>query len=263
MNTDDFWREQCVVITGASSGIGRALGRLLARRGAKVGLIARREALLAELAASVAGEGGRAAWAAADITDLEATAAAGQTLEGPLGPCDTLVANAGIYRKTNGLQFDARKADAVVAVNLLGVMHAVGAVLPGMVRRRRGRLAAVASIAGAVALPGSAAYAASKAAVRKLMECLRVDLRASGITVTAILPGYVDTALLTDEERATLGNVVSAEYAAEQIAWAIERGKREHWFPRRTRLMARIARCLPAALYDRVMSKEPEMEETA
>ena len=96
-----------------------------------------------------------------------------QTLEGQLGPCDTLVANAGIYRKTNGLQFDPRKADAVVAVNLLGVMHAVGAVLPGMVRRRRGRLAAVASIAGAVALPGSAAYAASKAAVRKLMECLR------------------------------------------------------------------------------------------
>ena len=95
------------------------------------------------------------------------------------------------------------------------------------------------------------------------MECLRVDLRASGITVTAILPGYVDTALLTDEERATLGNVVSAEYAAEQIAWAIERGKREHWFPRRTRLMARIARFLPPALYDRVMSKEPEMEETA
>ena len=74
--------------------------------------------------------------------------------------------------------------------------------------------------------------------MRKLLECLRVDLRGLGITVTAILPGYVDTAMITDEERATLGDVVSAEYAAGQIAWAIERGKREHWFPRRTRLMA-------------------------
>ena len=84
------------------------------------------------------------------MADLEAVAAAVQTLEGQLGPCDTLVANAGIYRKTNGRDFDPRKADEVVAVNLQGVMHAVGAVLPGMVRRRRGRLAAVASIAGAV-----------------------------------------------------------------------------------------------------------------
>ena len=89
------------------------------------------------------------------------------------------------------------------------MIHAVGAVLPGMVRRRRGRLAAVSSIAGAVALPGSAAYAASKAAVTKLMECLGVDLRGLGIRVTAILPGYVDTAMITDEERATLGDVVA------------------------------------------------------
>ena len=172
------------------------------------------------------------------------------------------MANAGIYRKTNGRDFDPLKADQVVAANLQGVIHAVGAVLPGMVRRRGGRLAAVSSIAGAVALPGSAAYAASKAAVTKLMECLGVDLRGLGIRVTTILPGYVNTAMITDEERATLGDLVTAEYAAEQIAWAVERGKREHWFPPRAWWSAKMAQRLPFSLYDRVMGRYPEMEET-
>ena len=256
-----FWRDQCVLVTGASSGIGRALAELLARRGAKVGLIARRTTFLAELVEKIAGQGGRAAAAAADVADLDATLDAVKTLEGQLGPCDVLVANAGIYRKTNGRDFDPLKADRVVAVNLQGVIHAVGAVLPGMVRRRRGRLAAVSSLAGVVALPGSAAYAASKAAIAKMLECLRVDLRGLGIRVTTIFPGYVDTAMITDEERATLHDVVTAEYAAEQIAWAVERGRPEHWFPRRTRLLARLARRLPFWLYDRVMSGYPEMEE--
>jgi len=261
MTISDFWRGQSVLITGASSGIGRALAELLARRGAKVGLIARRETLLAEAVRSIAAQGGRAAFALADVADLDALAAAMQALEGQLGPCDVLVANAGIYHKTNARQFDPRQAHEVVAVNLQGVVHAIGAVLPGMVRRGRGRLAAITSIAGAVALPGSAAYAASKAAVLKLLECLRVDLRGSGITVTASCPGYVDTAMITDEERATLRDLVSADYAAGQIAWALERGKREHWFPRRTRWMAKLARCLPPALYERIMAGYPEMEE--
>ena len=137
-----FWRDQCVLVTGASSGIGRALATA-GPAGAKVGLIARRTTFLAELVEKIAGQGGRAAAAAADVADLDATLDAVKTLEGQLGPCDVLVANAGIYRKTNGRDFDPLKADRVVAVNLQGVIHAVGAVLPGMVRRRRGRLAAV------------------------------------------------------------------------------------------------------------------------
>lgn len=262
MRVGSFWHQKCAIITGASSGIGWKLSELLAARGARVGLVARREPLLRDLARLIASRGGRAGFAAADVTNLSAVRTAVRTLEDELGPCDVLVANAGTYRKTSGREFDPATADAVVAANLEGVIHAVGAVLPGMVDRHSGHLAAVASMAGALGLPGAAAYSASKAAVIMLMESLRVDLRPLGIKVTTICPGYVDTPLITEAERATLTNLVSAEDAARRIIRAIERGRAECWFPRSTRLSTILARWLPCRLRDRIMARYPEMEES-
>ena len=258
-----FWRDRaCVLVTGASSGIGQALAKLLASQGAKLGLLARREPLLDELTKSIRARGGRAAYAAVDVSRLDAVQAAVDALEGELGPCDVLVANAGIYRKTNGRQFDAAVAAEVIAVNLQGAVHTIGAVLPGMVRQGRGRLAAVASTAGGVGLPGAAAYTASKAGLIRLMESLRVDLLPLGIGVTTICPGYVDTPLLRPGERVNLSNLLTAEDTARRIAWAIERGRHEYWFPWQTALAVRIARHLPYRLYNYVMGRYPEMEET-
>ena len=106
----------------------------------------------------------------------------------------------------------------------LGTLHAIAAVLPGMVRRQRGHLAAVSSLAGLLGLPGAAAYCASKQAVVTLMQSLRLDLHRLGIRVTVVCPGYVDTAMITEEERATVRGLVSADDAALRVAWAIERG---------------------------------------
>ena len=94
-----------------------------------------------------------------------------------------------------------------------------------------------------------------------MLECLRVDLRGLGIRVTTIFPGYVDTAMITDEERATLHDVVTAEYAAEQIAWAVERRQAGTLVSPPHAAAGRLARRLPFWLYDRVMSGYPEMEE--
>lgn len=262
MEAGGFWHQKCTIITGASSGIGWKLAELLAARGARLGLIARREPLLNELAQRITSRSGRATFAVADVTDLPAVRSALRTLEDELGPCDVLVANAGIYRKTNGREFDPAKASAVVATNLQGVIHAIGAVLPGMVKRRGGHLAAVSSIAGALGLPGAAAYSASKAAVMTLLESLRLDLRPWGIKVTTICPGYVDTPMITDEDRATVKNLVSADDAARRIARAIERGRAECWFPWSTWLSTSLVRLLPRSLYDRIMAHFPEMEES-
>jgi len=257
-----FWRDKCVIITGASSGIGRALAEGLAACGARVGLIARRENRLQELAAVIASRDGHAAVAAADVTVREQVCHAVQTLEAALGPCDVLIANAGVYRKTAAREFDVERAELVLTTNLLGVVYSLGAVLPGMVRRQRGHLAAVASVGGMIGLPGAAAYCASKQGVVTLLQSLRADLWQTGIQVTAICPGYVDTPMITDEERATLRDLVTADEAAFRIAWAIQRGRAEYWFPWWTALEVRLARLLPPRWAARILSRYPEMEES-
>lgn len=262
MAASSFWREKRVIITGASSGIGWATAELLAGRGAKVGLVARREDRLAELAAKIKSKGGIAEFAAADVSEAAATTAAAGSLESRLGPCDVLIASAGIYRKTDVLQFEAADVRDVFSVNVQGVINAIGAVLPGMVERRSGRLAAVASMAAMIGLPAAGAYSASKAAVVTFLESLRVDLHPYDIKVTAVCPGFVDTPMITDEERATLKGLVSADSAARRIAWAVERGRAEHWFPWQTWFMCRLARSLPPNIYRLVMAHYPEMEET-
>ena len=257
-----FWEGKCVVISGASSGIGRALAEHVASRGAKTGLLARREDRLAEAAGAITAGGGKAEFAAADVVDGPATFEAVGRLEDRLGPCDVLIASAGIYRKTDVEEYSAVSANAVVATNVQGVINMLGATLPGMVRRRRGNVAAVASIAGALGLPGGGAYCASKAAIVTLLESLRVDLHPLGVKVTTVCPGYVDTPMITDEERATVTGLMTAESAARRISRAIERGRCEDWFPWRMHLSTRLARLLPFGLYRRVMAHFPPMEET-
>jgi NADP-dependent 3-hydroxy acid dehydrogenase YdfG len=262
MKPDAFWRDQCVLITGASSGIGAATAQHLAACGARVGLIARRTELLDSLTSVIRARGQPAAFAPADVTDFDALTAAARSLQKELGPCGVLVANAGIYRMSRVTDFDPVKAHAVVAANLQGVINAVAAVLPGMIERRRGHLAAVSSIAGLVALPSMGVYRASKAGVIALMDSLRVDLHPLGVKVTLIGPGFVDTPMITDRERATVKNLVRADDAARRIARAIARGRRECWFPWSTWALARAAHWLPWGVYRRILASYPELEGT-
>ncbi len=261
MRTNVFWQGKCVIITGASSGIGQALAEHLAARGAKVGLLARRENRLTELVQSITTAGGQAGFAIANVADPASTCAGVRTIEEQFGPCDVLVANAGVYRKTDVHNFDTAAANEVITTNVQGVINSIGAVLPGMVQRRRGNIAAVASVAAMLGLPAAGAYSASKAAIVTLMESLRVDLYPLNVKVTTICPGYVDTAMITDHERQTLKNLVPTADAARRITRAIERGRPELWFPWPTWFEARLARMLPFSLYRRVMANFEEMEE--
>jgi short-subunit dehydrogenase len=179
-----------VVVTGASRGIGRAIAQAAAARGARLGLLARNQAELAALAGEL---GGATEVVTADVADPAALRGALADLEARLGRIDVLVANAGIGQYGPFVDVPPEEIDRVVQVNVLGVLHAVQAVVPGMIARRRGHVVVVSSIAGRIGVPFEAVYSASKFAVTGLAEALAVELEPYGIGVSMVNPGPVDT----------------------------------------------------------------------
>jgi short-subunit dehydrogenase len=248
---------QTAVITGASSGIGWALARELARLGCRVGLIARRHPQLDKLAEEIRQAGGTAATAAADVAERKQILAAVADLRGRLGPCDLLVANAGVGAPTLLEPFNVQEVERMFAVNLMGVIYAIEAVLPEMLQRQRGHLAAVSSLAAYKGLPGESGYCASKAAVNAYMEGLRIQLRSKNIAVTTICPGFVKTPM-TAVNDFKMPWLLEAGEAARLIARALRRRRKVFNFPWQTTLMMKMLRWLPDWLVARVMTSYNE-----
>ena len=251
-----------VIITGASSGIGRALALRLGAAGARVGLIARRRDLLESARAAIAAAGGTAVAAVADVGDRAALRAAVAEVERRLGPADVLVANAGFGAPTVLDPLNTADVEATFRVNVLGVVYAVEAVLPGMLARRNGHLLAVSSLAAFKGLPGESAYCASKAAVNAYMEGLRIALRPRGVAVTTVCPGFVATPM-TPMNSAT-PFLMSADAAARRIARVIaRRTSGVVRFPLPMALLAALIARLPDAIVARLVHVEPEPQADA
>jgi short-subunit dehydrogenase len=238
---------QVAVITGASSGIGWALAKVLAAQGCKVGLVARRRDNLEALAGEVEREGGKAAFAPADVADRAAVGDAIREVAGKLGPVDLLIANAGVGAPTLLSPMNVGDVEKMFRVNVLGVVYAIEAVLPQMLQRRKGHLAAVSSMAAYKGLPGESAYSSSKAAVNTYMEGLRIQLRDRGIAVTTICPGFVKTPM-TDVNNFHMPWLLQADDAARRIVRALARRKKVFNFPWQMSVLMRITRWLPDAV---------------
>ena len=152
-----FWTNKTVMITGASSGIGRGLALTIAARGGRLGLIARREDVLNELVAEIRDSGATAIAIGADVRDANAMKQAADRIRAELGPIDVMIANAGVGVTDHAAQLDPEKVAEVMNVNVLGAVNSVAAVLPEMVERKSGQLVAIASLAGYRGLAKSAA----------------------------------------------------------------------------------------------------------
>jgi len=244
------WSNQVVLITGASSGIGRGLAIELARRGAKLGLVARRAELLHEIVSNLAApQRANTLALAADVEELQSVRGAAERLISQFGRVDVLIANAGIGVTNPGAEFDAAKFSSVINVNLIGAANSVAAVLPEMVVRGSGHLVAISGLAAYRDLPKSAAYCASKAGLSVMFESLRLDVAPRGINVTIIHPGFIKTPL-TAGRQARLPWLMEVDEAVHKMLRAIEKRKKSYAFPWQLATIVRAGMIMPNFMYD-------------
>jgi short-subunit dehydrogenase len=248
-----YWANKVVMITGASSGIGRRLSHELAQRGARLGLIARRGDVLQEVAREINAKENTVIAVATDVQDTEGLKSAANQISAELGPIDVLIANAGLVTATHATKLKPDEVARLLQTNVFGAANSVAAVLPSMLERRSGRLVAIASLAAYRGLPSSAAYAASKAALSSYFESLRIDLKDSGVDVTIVYPGFIKTPATAG--RAKMPYLMEVDYAAKKIIWAIERGKKVYAFPWQLAALVRTGLIMPPSMYDWIASR--------
>jgi NADP-dependent 3-hydroxy acid dehydrogenase YdfG len=220
-----------VAITGASSGIGEATARLLAERGANVVLGARRTENLDAIAGEIRNDGGVAVTCPTDVTRRDDLERLVDTAVGEFGQLDVLVSNAGISKIGPISDLDVDGWSAMIDVNLRGVLHGIAAALPVFRRQGRGHFVTTVSTAGLKIVPTMAVYAATKNAVRTIMEALRQESTDGVVRTTSISPGFVDTQLdssiddpaIREQIRQSMNDFgLSPAAVARAIAFAIE-----------------------------------------
>ncbi len=217
-----FFQDKVAIVTGASSGIGRATALALAREGARVALAARREGLLQEVAHEIEAQGGEALVVPTDVTDREQVQnLVNCTLE-QWGQVDILVANAGVYVRSPIRELRVEDLEYSMAVNFYGSVYPVLAVLPHMLERRQGHIVLVTSMDGKKGIPPDAPYVAAKFALAGFGDVLRQELHGTGVYATVVFPGRVDTPLIENLKVPR----ISAKIPPEKVAAAILRGIR-------------------------------------
>ena len=231
-----------VWVVGASSGIGAAVAQEMHARGASVAVSARREDRLKE----VAGE--RMRVVPFDVTSAAEAAEAATAVERSLGTIDVAVLSAGYWKQLDPSRWDTDEFDRHVQVNLIGMSNTIAAVLPGMLKRRRGGIAGISSVAGYRGLAGSEAYGATKAAQINLLESLRVHLARTGVRVTTVCPGFVRTDLTASNDF-PMPFMIEPDEAARSICNGIEHERAEIVFPWQMALLMKSARLVPTRIW--------------
>ena len=219
-----YFRDRVVLVTGASSGIGRDVALRFSEMSAKVAVLARRKPLLDELAHEIESHGGSALVLPADVTKrAEVFEAVERTLK-DFGRIDVLVNSAGIMTPDPVESMKPRDLESMMAVNLLGTLHAMQAVLPSMRGAGSGNIVNIGSLAGRRGMTPLGGYAASKFALVGLTEALRIELFRSGVKASLVMPGVVDTELgrakSGDEARPGLVQAMRA-MPVRWVTWAV------------------------------------------
>jgi short-subunit dehydrogenase len=242
-----------VIISGASSGLGRALAQRYAKRGDTLGLIARRRDLLET---ATAGSSDASIYGV-DVRDAGSVRAAAEDFIHRHGCPDVVIANAGISRGTlTAYAEDSEVFEDIVATNVLGMVNLFQPFIGAMQAAGRGSLVGIASVAGYRGLPGGGAYSASKAAAISYLESLRVEMYGSGVSVITICPGYIVTPM-TANNPYRMPFILTAEEAAEKIVTMVDSKVSFAVIPWQMAMVARILKLLPNFVYDRLFANAP------
>jgi short-subunit dehydrogenase len=243
-----------VFITGASSGLGRALAERYDSRDTSLGLVARRSG---ELEAFAATAKGACALYPVDVRNADGMREAAQDFIARYGCPDLVIANAGISAGTaSDRPEDLQIFSDIFATNVLGMANTLQPFIAPMRAARHGTLAGIASVAAYRGLPGAGAYSASKAAAIAYLESLRVELYDTGVRVTTVSPGYIATPM-TAQNPYRMPFMLDANDAAQRIARMLAQRRSYAVIPWQMAIVARLLRLLPDFLYDRVFAHAP------
>ncbi|MFZ4541923.1 MAG: SDR family NAD(P)-dependent oxidoreductase [Rickettsiales bacterium] len=244
-----------VLITGASSGIGVGLAAEYARADTTLILLGRNQERLEQIASVCRTEGARVEVAAIDVRDKAAMAEFILRMD-DVTPIDLVIANAGISTGSFSGEETLAAAEAVFEINVTGVINTIHPIVPRMTARGHGQIAIMSSLAGICALPGAPAYSASKAAVRVYGDALRGKLKASGVHVSVICPGWISTPL-TAKNDFPMPFIMPVSDAATRIKRGLSKKKSRIAFPFALYFPLRVFGILPVSWCDALFVRLP------
>lgn len=226
-------KNKVIIITGASSGIGEATAKLLAKKGAKVVLGARRTEKLKKLVDEIQADGGQAVYTRLDVTKEADNAAIANLAKEKFGRIDAIFLNAGVMPNSPLSALKTDEWHKMVDVNIKGVLNGIAAVLPTFIEQKAGHVLSVSSVAGLKAYPGGAVYGGTKWFVRDFMEVLRMEsaMEGTNIRTATIYPAAINTELLDEITHKESGEQmekiyeqygIPAERVANVVAFALE-----------------------------------------
>lgn len=224
------------LVTGASSGIGRVLALRLAKEGARVAIVARREAELETLASEIHAQSGEAIILPCDVSDPRQVASSASRAIEQLGSIDILVNNAGYGGQSTFLDWDMADMERLMRVNYFGALYFTKALLPQMVERKTGWLVFMSSVSGRIASPEKSAYAATKFAMTGFAEALSMEVEPVGVHLLTVYPGVISTPffsaqMLKNMPKKTRNSMVEPDGLVDAIIHALAKAKRELTYP--------------------------------
>jgi len=244
-----------VLLTGASSGIGYSLAKLLPKENCSIALLARRENILNHLANEIKIKGGQVRAYKCDVGNVDEVRNSFEQVKKDFGKIDIAILNAGVSSRTNVSKYSSYVAKEIFEANTLGIVNCVEQLLPDFIQRKEGTIVGVSSLADSRGYPRSGFYNASKAAATLLLESLRIELKPHNIKVLIVKPGFVRTPM-TDKNEFQMPFLMDVDRAAKIILNGIKKEKKIIQFPLPIVIGSKIIKLIPDWLFDFLMSKE-------